>query len=110
MLFLSASPELDNHDTGPLHPERPERVRAALDGIQEAKLSDAVVRLPPRLATREELQTVHSVEYLQMLEDFCAAGGGSLDVDTVVSQGSWVTASARRRRRFGRRGGSRGRR
>ena len=92
MLFLSASPELDNHDTGPLHPERPERVRAALDGIEEAELSDAVVRLPPRLATREELQTVHSVEYLQMLEDFCAAGGGSLDVDTVVSQGSWVTA------------------
>jgi acetoin utilization deacetylase AcuC-like enzyme len=92
MLFLSASPELDNHDTGPLHPERPERARAALNGIREAGLEDAVVHLPPRLATREELEMVHTAPYLHMLEDFCSAGGGSLDPDTVVSQGSWVTA------------------
>jgi acetoin utilization deacetylase AcuC-like enzyme len=92
MLFLSASPELDHHDTGPLHPERPERARAALAGIQEADLGDAVVHLPPRFATREELEAVHTTRYLHMLEDFCAAGGGSLDPDTVVSHGSWVTA------------------
>jgi acetoin utilization deacetylase AcuC-like enzyme len=92
MLFLSASPELDNHDTGPLHPERRERARAAVEGIEEADLGDAVVRLPPRLATREELEMVHTRHYLHMLEDFCSAGGGSLDPDTVVSQGSWVTA------------------
>ncbi len=92
MLFLSASPNLDDHHTGPNHPERPERVIAALDGIGEAGLTDAVVRLPPRQATKEELERVHTPRYLQMVEDFCAGGGGSLDADTVASHGSWGTA------------------
>ena len=92
MLFLSASPELDSHETGPYHPERPERAVAVLEGIQRAGLSEALVRLPPRPATREELGTVHTKPYLHMLEDFCAAGGGALDADTVASTGSWATA------------------
>ncbi len=58
MLFVSASPDLDHHDTGPYHPERPERVAAALDGIEAAGLTDAVVRLPPRQATKEEARAV----------------------------------------------------
>jgi acetoin utilization deacetylase AcuC-like enzyme len=92
MLFVSASPDLDHHDTRPYHPERPERVTAALSGIDEAGLTEAVVRLPPRQATKEELERVHTPPYLQMIEDFCAAGGGSLDSDTVASPGSWGTA------------------
>src|SRR5271155_455039 len=92
MLFVSASPDLDHHDTGPHHPERPERVTAALAGIEEAGLTDGVVRLPPRQATKEELERVHTRPYLEMIEDFCAGGGGSLDSDTVASQGSWGTA------------------
>lgn len=92
MLFVSASPDLDAHDTGPNHPERPERVTAALNGIEQAGLTDAVVRLPPREATKDELERVHAPHYLQMIEDFCAGGGGSLDSDTVASQGSWATA------------------
>ena len=35
---------------------------------------------------------MHTPRYLQMIEDFCAGGGGSLDPDTVASQGSWGTA------------------
>jgi acetoin utilization deacetylase AcuC-like enzyme len=92
MLFLSASPELDMHETGAFHPERPERVPAVLDGIRRAGLDDAVVPLPPREATGEELQRVHTHQYLRMLEDFCAAGGGALDADTVASAGSWAAA------------------
>jgi acetoin utilization deacetylase AcuC-like enzyme len=92
MLYLSASPELDEHQTGPGHPERPARVPAALAGIVAAHLSDALVRLPPRRATRDELELVHSASYLQSLEDFCRSGGGSLDADTVASPGSWSTA------------------
>jgi acetoin utilization deacetylase AcuC-like enzyme len=92
MLFLSSSPELDRHETGPFHPERPERVPAVLDGIRAAGLADAVVPLPLRQATEEELRRVHTHQYLRMLEDFCAAGGGALDTDTVASTGSWTTA------------------
>ncbi|HTT92398.1 MAG TPA: histone deacetylase [Acidimicrobiales bacterium] len=92
MLFLSAEPEHDHHDTGPHHPERPQRVPAVLNGIERAGVADGAVHLPPRTATREELERVHTPEYLRMLEDFCAGGGGALDVDTVASPGSWETA------------------
>jgi acetoin utilization deacetylase AcuC-like enzyme len=92
MLHLSSSPELDNHETGPAHPERPGRVEAVLEGIGRAGLNDAVVPLAPRRATVHELEKVHTAEYLRALEDFCRSGGGSLDFDTIASAGSWDTA------------------
>jgi acetoin utilization deacetylase AcuC-like enzyme len=92
MLYMSAAPELDHHETGAVHPERPERVGAVLEGIRQAGLDGAVVRLPHRRATSEELARVHSSLYLKALEDFCESGGGALDADTVVSSGSWPAA------------------
>ncbi len=92
MLFLSAAPDLDDHQTGRGHPERPARVPAVLDGVRQANLADAVVQLPSREVSAEELERVHTRQYLRMLQDFCAAGGGSLDADTVASAGSWTTA------------------
>jgi acetoin utilization deacetylase AcuC-like enzyme len=92
MLYLSAAPELDDHDTGPDHPERPPRVPAVLLGVEAAGLAASVVHLPPRRATRAELELVHPAHYLQSLEDFCLGGGGHLDLDTVASTGSWATA------------------
>jgi acetoin utilization deacetylase AcuC-like enzyme len=92
MLFLSAAPDLDDHQTGRGHPERPARVPAVLDGVRHANLTDAVVQLPSREVSAEELERVHTRQYLRMLQDFCAAGGGSLDADTVASAGSWTTA------------------
>ena len=92
MLFLSAAPELDDHRTGRGHPERPARVPAVLDGARQANLSDAVVQLPPREVSLEELERVHTRQYLRMLQDFCAGGGGALDADTMASEGSWATA------------------
>lgn len=92
MLHLSAWPEHDDHRTGPAHPERPGRVPAALKGLSDAGLDDAVVRLAPREATRDELARAHSVAYLDWLEEACASGGRHLDPDTVVSAGSWATA------------------
>jgi acetoin utilization deacetylase AcuC-like enzyme len=92
MLYLSSQPELDLHETGAGHPERPERVPAALAGVREAGLSDAVVEVAARSATREELLSVHDPNYLTSLEDFCHAGGGHLDADTVAGPGSWATA------------------
>jgi acetoin utilization deacetylase AcuC-like enzyme len=92
MLYLSASPELDGHDTGPDHPERKERVLVAIAGLKDAGLGDVTRRLEPRRATEAELERVHTKAYLDSLAEFCAAGGGYLDSDTVVSEGSWDTA------------------
>jgi acetoin utilization deacetylase AcuC-like enzyme len=92
MLLVAASPALDHHDVGPRHPERPARVQAALAGIEEAGLRDAVITLEPRRATEAELTLVHPVSYLRSLHDFCEAGGGAIDPDTIASPGSWDTA------------------
>jgi acetoin utilization deacetylase AcuC-like enzyme len=92
MLLVAASPALDHHDVGPRHPERPARVEAALAGIAEAGLRDAVITLEPRRATEAELTLVHPVSYLRSLHDFCEAGGGAIDPDTIASSGSWDTA------------------
>jgi acetoin utilization deacetylase AcuC-like enzyme len=93
MLYLSASPELDHHQTGAGHPERPERVVAALQGLEELGLAGgAVVRLAPRRATPDELLRVHTAAYLKSLQQFCLIGGGRLDSDTVAREGSWDTA------------------
>ncbi len=92
MLLVAASPALDHHDVGPHHPERPARVQAALDGIDDAGLRDAVVDLEPRRATEHELSLVHPVSYLEALRAFCEAGGGAIDPDTMASPGSWDTA------------------
>ncbi len=92
MTLLLATPEEDRHDAGPGHPEQPARLVAALEGLQRAPVRDAVVRLPPRLASRAELALVHGPGYLEALADLCAAGGGDLDPDTRVSRGSWMTA------------------
>jgi acetoin utilization deacetylase AcuC-like enzyme len=92
MLVLSSHPELDHHDTGGRHPERPARIPAALEGIDDAGLRDAVVALAPRRARTEELIRVHPERYLELVEDFCRSGGGALDPDTTVGPGSWDTA------------------
>ncbi|HEY7948704.1 MAG TPA: histone deacetylase [Acidimicrobiales bacterium] len=90
--MLSAAPALDHHDTGVRHPERPERVIAALAGIDDAGLRDAVVDLAPRRALPDELTRVHPQDYLDSVEAFCRSGGGAIDPDTTVGPGSWDTA------------------
>lgn len=92
MLLVAGHPELDHHDVGSDHPERAARVQAALAGVDDAGLRDAVVRLEPRRASLEELARVHPLPYLEALRAFCEAGGGALDPDTVAGRGSWDTA------------------
>jgi acetoin utilization deacetylase AcuC-like enzyme len=92
VLLVGGDPALDRHDVGGGHPERATRVAAALSGIDEAGLRDAVVPLAPRRASEEELMRVHPAPYLEALRAFCEAGGGNLDPDTVATTGSWDTA------------------
>ncbi len=92
MLLVAGDPELDRHQVSSRHPERAARVGAALAGIDQAGLADAVVHLEPRRATLAELERVHPLGYLEALRALCRAGGGDLDPDTTVSSGSWDTA------------------
>jgi acetoin utilization deacetylase AcuC-like enzyme len=46
----------------------------------------------PEPAGVEALSRVHSVAYLERLEQFCRAGGGKLDLDTFARPDSWDAA------------------
>ena len=87
-LYYSHPASLD-HRTG-AHPENPERIRAL-----EAALEGADYRLErlesPR-ASSEQLERVHAPAHIGAIEEFCAAGGGMIDIDTAASPGSWEAA------------------
>jgi acetoin utilization deacetylase AcuC-like enzyme len=80
------------HQTGHGHPERPARLEAVLLGARYGGVDDALVPVAPRAASREELERVHPGGYLDAIERFCLAGGGSIDADTTCSKESWEAA------------------
>lgn len=87
-LVVVTHPRFIDHDTGAWHPERPSRLDAVIRGIDQADISEAVVKVEPRLATTAEVEAVHHADLLPSLIDVAATGGGQLDPDTVVSPDS----------------------
>ncbi|MEP6953575.1 MAG: histone deacetylase [Solirubrobacteraceae bacterium] len=79
-------PSSREHDTG-AHPERIERI-VAIEQALEARdwLGWRVRDSPP--VSNEALFAVHPPAHVARLESLCAMGGGAIDLDTVVSEGS----------------------
>jgi acetoin utilization deacetylase AcuC-like enzyme len=90
-LLLTHDRYLD-HDLGRGHPERPDRLRAVVSGIEAAGLDDGLVRATPRPATTDELRRVHDPELVALVERSSAAGGGWLDADTATTAASFDVA------------------
>jgi acetoin utilization deacetylase AcuC-like enzyme len=57
-------PAFREHDSGPGHPERPQRLDAVRRGMREAGLEPRLQILTPRPASREELQAVHTAGHI----------------------------------------------
>ena len=91
VLFTTVA-SVDQHDTGPAHPECSDRLRAVSQGIERAGIADALTELPGRPATEDELSLAHDPRYLEALARLADAGGGNLDPDTPTVAGSWMTA------------------
>ncbi len=72
------------------HPERPERVEAAVAGVRACGLE--VVETSARAATRGEILKVHTAEFVDRLHEFCVRGGGQIDPDTFAVPRSWDAA------------------
>ncbi len=49
-------------------------------------------RIEAPAATREQLERVHTAAHVDTIEAYSAKGGGMIDLDTVVSEGSWEAA------------------
>jgi acetoin utilization deacetylase AcuC-like enzyme len=86
--------DIDAHDAGPHHPERPARLEAVAKGIELTDLGEGAVALPRRAPTDAELTRVHPQPYLDALAALSADGGGYIDADTRTSTGSYATAVA----------------
>jgi acetoin utilization deacetylase AcuC-like enzyme len=92
MTLIMNTPIADAAHEDPGHPERPERLRAALAGVGDLHLGDELVLAAPYSATRAELARVHDAAYLERLGAFCYEGGGALDPDTYATFDSWSIA------------------
>ena len=92
--FISHS-DCGRHDTGWEHPEHVGRLRAITRAMRDDPgLFEGVDQLEGRHATTSELSLAHGPQYIAMVESLAASGGGRLDNDTVVSEGSWAAATA----------------
>jgi len=87
---LFRHPSSREHDTGP-HPERAARIEAVEAALSARDWLGWEVRESPAV-DRAVLQAVHPAAYVERLEAFSAQGGGMLDMDTVMSAGSFRAA------------------
>jgi acetoin utilization deacetylase AcuC-like enzyme len=88
--LLLRHPLSREHDTG-AHPERVERIVAIEQALEERDWLGWEVRESPAVE-REALTAVHPPRYVDMIAEVCAAGGGALDADTIVSPQSYEAA------------------
>jgi len=77
------------HDTGPRHPETPDRLRAIRKALAERH---GVEYVDPPAADRTAVERVHDPDYVDDLEAFCADGGGDWDLDTAAVEATWDAA------------------
>jgi len=81
------SPKYLDHDTGPDHPETPNRLRVIMQELNRSgflKTRKCSI-LSPKPAKLKNLELVHESDYIELVQKTCSSGGGLLDLgDTVV--------------------------
>lgn len=96
MTLLITHPCFVLHDTGPGHPERPDRMRA-IDKVLTHELFDGLVRAeaPLRDDVEDRIVLAHPRHYVETLKSYredAAHDLVRLDPDTVMSSGTWEAA------------------
>ena len=92
--FISNS-DSGRHDTGWQHPEHVGRLRAIARALRNnIELYEKLTQHDGRHATVAELLLSHDKNYIEQVRATVDAGGGRLDGDTVVSEGSWDAVTA----------------
>ena len=60
-----------NHDTGPGHPERPDRLRASLAALQQSGVWDQLHQIEPTPASVEQIAYAHNPAYSEHIRLHC---------------------------------------
>ncbi len=93
MLGLISHPECRDHDPGPIHPDRPERLDAIQNQIISSGLEFVVQQYDAPLANRDALTAVHDADYVARIFEMAPTEGEVLiDGDTVMNPHSLSAA------------------
>jgi acetoin utilization deacetylase AcuC-like enzyme len=80
------------HDTGPGHPERADRIRVLLKHLEATGLGADCIWNEPEAASLESILSNHGKDYVELVEMVASAGGSPLDADTTLSSKSYEAA------------------
>ena len=97
MTWLFYDPAMREHVPPLGHPERPERIEAVMSLLERSGQARSCRRGVARPATDLELSRVHNAHFLDTLGAFEAGGGGWIEADTWVREGSIRAAIGRGR-------------
>ncbi len=90
--FIS-HPDYLNHDTGLWHPERPDRLRAILQRLEETGLQKDLLAIPPRAAEAAWLEKIHTKEHVANVRTRCEQNRPHMgDGETMICPASFEIA------------------
>ena len=90
---LLTHPDCALHEMGDGHPESPQRLRSVMVALQSSGLASRLVAREAREARREELERVHSPEYVEAIFEAAPERGYAfLDPDTSMNPKSLSAA------------------
>src|SRR5947208_9974633 len=89
---LAYSEAFLRHDTGPRHPERPDRLRAIVAHLRAVGTWERLDVWEPAAADEAMLEVVHTPAHVATIRELTQTGGGHIDADTVASADSWEAA------------------
>jgi acetoin utilization deacetylase AcuC-like enzyme len=83
-----------DHDTGPFHPESPARLLGIAERLERNEIMGKPfgATIAPRIASREEIELVHSPGYIGFVKECCEKGVQRLDSDTPICPESYDVA------------------
>ncbi len=90
-MLLYHSSCFENHDTRQ-HPECVRRITQVNRMLRDSGWIERSTCPDWTSATLEQCSANHSREYLRSLQDWCRFNAGRIEVDTIVSNGSWDAA------------------
>jgi acetoin utilization deacetylase AcuC-like enzyme len=80
------------HVMDPGHPESPERLRVIYKMLEEEEMKGLFEMVKPRAATRAELETIHSPDYIDLVASTAGKPYYRLDMDTSTCAKSYEAA------------------
>jgi len=84
-------PAFLEHVAGHMHPERPERLTAVMDGLKKSGLWKDIEKPEPRSAETSAIARCHTASHLDRVQSACLLGR-PLDPDTGTCTESWNAA------------------